>query len=510
MRIQVVPIKKTLETLSDEISRIERKIAAAWKELIEGIDEPTARKSCGEHLEKIEGRLAKAKQAKARNKLLRRIFPFWPQGHHERIVQSLEAEIQLKIHGAKRAIASRASKRSKAITSLISRHKEYQELRFRLLDLQREQIHGIRLNADMKPAMAIAEALHYAPITSSVLPVGVDTSVLNLSPRSRVASIGVAGLPMTPQRDERQVILEINRNTDGLPGWQLLGRTWANWPVEVNKPRLRSAIPLLPGSYSTRERFYLPVPPTMIEKVVAAGASMGRRGGFYVDLGLVDLSGVISSFLPFIAQPYYRPLPVTGIPRSSWGMSLAGLLSKSSWDAIRQDVFIRYGGLCQICGQLRGGQNLECHEIWDFIYDDFVSGMRRQRLVSLACLCRSCHGAMHQGYSEATGRGDSAAYRLADINGWSMDEAETIEQCVRTDMEHRNRSKWFLDLSLLGNRLLTLDVSKVEESDGILRRKDGKGAPTRLLGATYRIGAKGMPRRHREDRGTTELIFNAA
>lgn len=395
--------------------------------------------------------------------------------------------------------------RTPSTAAVRSKERSLRRLLVAVEDLRQRGATAIRIDMDLPLENALRRALGATATTSSVVAAGIDVSRLDLSPRSRTASLGVVGLPLPPRSDPRTVLLAANRHADGLPGWRLTGRTWAPWPERLMAPRRRTAIPLLPGSYATAERFYLPVPPTLTEEVVSAGATMGRRGGFHVDLNEVDLSGPISAFLPFVAQLWYRPIPVAGIPSSSWGMSLAGLLSRSSWDSVRKAVFERYGGLCQICGQMRGGHAPECHEIWDFVHDDIVDGMRRQRLIGLACLCPSCHAAMHQGFSEARGRGDSAAYRLADINGWTMEEAEIADQCARIDAEHRSRSKWFLDLSLLGGRVLTVDASKASLEAGVLRRKDGSGA-TRIEGATFRIGAKGRPMRIASAQGRATVV----
>ena len=422
------------------------------------------------------------------------------------------------LKGPRKAVAKQATPNAPPPTSLAkpsdmaairAKERNLKQLLASVDELRRRGATAIRIDMEIPLDQALARALTISTAESSVVAAGIDVSRLDLSPRSRTAALGVVGMPVPPSRDPRVVLLTSNRHADGLPGWRLTGRTWAAWPERLMAPRRRTAIPLLPGSYATAERFYLPVPPTLTEEVVSAGASMGRRGGFHVDLSTVDLSGPISAFLPFVAQPWYRPIPVAGIPSSSWGMSLAGLLSRSSWDTVRRSVFERYGGLCQICGQMRGGQAPECHEIWDFIHDDLVDGMRRQKLIGMACLCPSCHAAMHQGFSEAMGRGDSAAYRLADINGWTMEEAEIADECARIDAEHRSRSKWFLDLSLLGSRVLTIDSSKALLEAGLLRSKNGNGV-TRIQGASFRIGAKGKAMRIASDQGRATIVEVAA
>lgn len=365
----------------------------------------------------------------------------------------------------------------------------------RLEDLEGKGVSALRIGPG-DGLQVLEDALTALPPVASVIAGPKDVSDLDLRPRSRIASIGVVGASVAPAHDDRPVLLARNRHPDGCPGWRLSGRTWAPWPKELLSPRQRSAVPLLPGSYATQQRFYLPAPTHRADELLASGATMGRRGGFHVDIGSIDLAGPISAFLPFIAHPVFRPLPPLAIPSSAWGSSLAGMLTRSSWDGIRQSVFERWGGLCQICGQRRGGQGLECHEIWDFEHGSAVSGMHRQRLVGLACLCKSCHGAMHIGFSTARGHGDTAAYRLADMNGWSMAEAELAEECARIDSLERGKVAWFLDLSLLGRRLLTLDSSKVEERGGTLWHAGGKQglAGTRIVGASFRIGAKGEVR----------------
>jgi len=343
----------------------------------------------------------------------------------------------------------------------------------------------------------------YEPVSGgTVINDGKDHSGLDLSPRSRTIPMlrrraSAADRPwLAIERDDRPTMAEENRLPGGLAGFRLLGRPPHPEPKGLFDIRERRAIPVLPGSYSRADRLYLPVGVERVDEACAAGASLGRRGGFHIDPSKVPCDGPVARFLPFVAQRWYRPLQVEAIPSTSWGASLANLLSSSAWTEIRKAATSRYGGLCQTCGQLRNGSRIECHEIWDYDLDmEAGAGMKVQRLVGLMSVCKACHGVFHQGFSAMRGHGDQAEYRLADINGWSMAELETALEYMHANYVARSKHSWALDLSLVGGgKPLTLDAAKWRPGDGgtvVGTAPGGKVSVTRILGADYRFGAKG-------------------
>lgn len=336
---------------------------------------------------------------------------------------------------------------------------------------------------------------------ATVINDGMDHAGLDLSPRSAVAPMLVLG-PSFEARpwlngavDERWCLLPEHRLPGSLSGFRLRGPSLVASPKGLFAPRERRGVPLLPGGYNSKERIYLPVPLTRVDEVVAAGGAMGHKGGLFVDPTRVDAGGAVSRFLPFVAQRWYVPLPAEKIPKTSWGASLASLLAPASWNEIRRRVTDAFGGLCQICGQLKGGSAIECHEIWDYESERVVDGMRVQKLIGMLSVCKACHGVFHQGFSHMRGHGDAAAYRLADINGWSMAEMELAEAWMQGNYVERSRYHWALDLSLVDNgKPLVLNKGKCTVTpSGTLRAigANGLDQATRLIGVSFRVGSTG-------------------
>lgn len=323
---------------------------------------------------------------------------------------------------------------------------------------------------------------------------GVDVKGLDLSPRSRVVAVPYSGAPqemkpwLSMGADSRPTMGAENRLPGGLAGFRLLG---TSLPPNLYAPRRRTGIPRLPGSIMKDDRIYLPAGLKDVGALTAAGAVMGVRGAFYFDPDKVSIDGPLAPWLPFVAQRWYCPLPVDLIPRTSWGASLANLLTRTSWNEIRERVTAPYDGRCQICGELKGGQSIEVHEVWQYAEDARYGDMSVQKLVGMLSVCKPCHGVFHQGFSKMRGHGDQAEYRLADINGWSMAELERAEAKMAADYGRRSKLRWALDLSLVAEKPLVIDRAKwIDVGFGILRN-EANHTSTAVLGAAYRMGAKG-------------------
>jgi hypothetical protein len=72
---------------------------------------------------------------------------------------------------------------------------------------------------------------------------------------------------------------------------------------------------------------------------------------------------------------------VTGelIPETSWGASLANLLTTSSWAALRNQVIEQNHRVCELCGlQINA---LEAHEVWEYAFPPDDEMARRDELV---------------------------------------------------------------------------------------------------------------------------------
>lgn len=104
------------------------------------------------------------------------------------------------------------------------------------------------------------------------------------------------------------------------------------------------------------------------------------------------------------------------------------------------------------------------------------------------------------------GRSDEAAYRLADINGWTMAEMEEAEEWMRLNYERRSSKRWALDLSLIdkGQPLLVNKRLWGLTDGGSLVRvgmDDSRAPSTRILGVGFRVGARGETLRNEAPTG---------
>lgn len=153
------------------------------------------------------------------------------------------------------------------------------------------------------------------------------------------------------------------------------------------------------------------------------------------------------------------------IPATSWGSSLSNLLTKASWDKLRQPLIARHHNICEVCGKQY--KTLDVHEIWD--YKDptpeeieasnektrqektayYAIGL--QRLVGLVAICKSCHLCFHLGFARVQDRYQDTVDRLRAVNGWTQQEVEHYIREVEYRFEHRSKFLWALDLSFCQN-----------------------------------------------------------
>jgi ribosomal protein L28 len=196
----------------------------------------------------------------------------------------------------------------------------------------------------------------------------------------------------------------------------------------------------------------------------------------------------LQAFAPLIARKHFVPFHADMIPSTSFGASLANLLTPGSWKAIRKPFFQSAGYVCQICGESDGP--VEGHEVWRFFdgHQD-CNGWALQRLETILCLCRSCHQMFHLGLGAISGQSNEIGERVRDVNEWTAREYQAYVDAVSRQHVKRSRRRWTLDLSSLGGQAaLELKITWTEASASTLRAmtKSGK-TDTRLVGATYKI-----------------------
>lgn len=215
------------------------------------------------------------------------------------------------------------------------------------------------------------------------------------------------------------------------------------------------------------------------------GVKINNHGGYINRYDDVDLDS-ISSLLPHVAQKSIIPILGDLIPRSSWGSSLANLLTKKSWDILRHQVFEENGHRCEICG---AGGVLDCHESWEYHEPLIKNACGVQRLVKLMSLCKKCHDVHHLGLMTVQNRLESGLHHLKLINRWSEHEVQQYYDFVSARYAKRSQSNWALDLSLVDSEIpLVIKGSWELEADGFLFQ-DNKlgGSTTILLGASWKF-----------------------
>jgi hypothetical protein len=141
-------------------------------------------------------------------------------------------------------------------------------------------------------------------------------------------------------------------------------------------------------------------------------------------------------------------LTVELIPASNFYNNIRSSLTKSQWDLIRKDSYLKANHKCEIChqtGKEQGYKNIvECHEIWDY---DFKN--KKQRLKGLISLCTRCHLCKHIGRAFAVGKQAEVFKHMELVNNWN--HKELVMYLVKIFKEHKLRSKipWELDLTYL-------------------------------------------------------------
>lgn len=192
-------------------------------------------------------------------------------------------------------------------------------------------------------------------------------------------------------------------------------------------------------------------------------------------------------FAPFVARKHFVPFHVDMIPATSWGASLANLLSQHSWKQVRREVFQRAGYVCEICGQADGP--VECHELWAFDDQNTVDGWNTQTLQSLMCLCHDCHEMFHPGLADLNGRAKECSDRRKAVNAWTKKDHDIAVAQMMKKFEQRSNKRWRLDLSSLPQNL-TLEIKlgwrRMNKDTDVLLNLE-KQSRTRIMGAKYKL-----------------------
>ena len=139
-------------------------------------------------------------------------------------------------------------------------------------------------------------------------------------------------------------------------------------------------------------------------------------------------------------------LEIDLVPKSSWFNNLRKVLTKGSWDKIRNDCFDKAGHVCEICGGTgvfgKGKIKVECHEIWEYKEN-------KQILKGVISLCTVCHRVKHYGLSSLRGYENMCIKQLSNINNWNYTQVKNHVNYSFDLWEKRSKQNWELDLSWL-------------------------------------------------------------
>lgn len=97
------------------------------------------------------------------------------------------------------------------------------------------------------------------------------------------------------------------------------------------------------------------------------------------------------------------------------------------------------------CGGKGPEWPVECHEVWH--YDDKTHIQKLRRVIAL---CPACHEVKHIGFAGSRGRHNEALKHLADVNSWSLSDAEVYVALAFRVWEERCKHEWQLDCKWLG------------------------------------------------------------
>lgn len=232
--------------------------------------------------------------------------------------------------------------------------------------------------------------------------------------------------------------------------------------------------------------FLLPVPLEDQERILAGG---GRRenGAFFIRRGADIDFAVLNPFLPFVGKAIIMPRLGDLIPASSFGANLCNLLTRPSWDKLRQRTFAETGGRCEICGST---DRLECHEYWHY-FEPLPPYLERgacgvQKLVRLMPLCAACHETYHLGLANVRGRSEIVRARLRAMNRWTEEEYADYGDFLDERCARHSECFWVLDFSELKKTTLSIHDKWHLRQDGFLICNTQTGTTeTMILGISW-------------------------
>lgn len=163
--------------------------------------------------------------------------------------------------------------------------------------------------------------------------------------------------------------------------------------------------------------------------------------------------------MPNIARPVRRAFIGDLIPATSWGSSLANILTKSCWDRVKELPISYAGNVCLMCGYFSENRRRDAHELWGY-KDPMQEGtFGKQTLKALMPLCTDCHETFHLGFANVQGRLDIVLRYYRSLTGPSF-TAKDIDDYYRWIGDRwtlRSNFFWGLDVSIISDRFTKID-----------------------------------------------------
>jgi hypothetical protein len=159
-------------------------------------------------------------------------------------------------------------------------------------------------------------------------------------------------------------------------------------------------------------------------------------------------------------------LEIELVPSSSWFDNVRTRVSTSDWKRCKQYAAQRSKNRCQICGGRGPRWPVECHERWEYDDDRHI-----QTLVGLIALCPRCHEAKHIGLASQRGRLVYALSHLAEVNGWTAEDAGLYVEWAFELWSIRSQHPWMVDVSWLGTIGITEWATETTEAAEALKNK---------------------------------------
>jgi hypothetical protein len=140
-------------------------------------------------------------------------------------------------------------------------------------------------------------------------------------------------------------------------------------------------------------------------------------------------------------------LTVELVPSTCWYVNVRSSVGQSKWNQIRKEVYKLAGYKCEVCGGVGSTWPVEAHEIFEYDDQNHV-----QTLTRIIALCPKCHEVKHLGRAMSCGNLDAAKEHLANVNEWTVKEADDYVAEQFDVWRERSKHNWTLDLTILEDK----------------------------------------------------------